>query len=301
MSWASAMRATVGLVLSVLLGTAAVSGQSGAAGQDALGRAKGYYASAEFEEALRVLSSLRGSSANTEAAAYEVYCLVALGRRDEAKTVVARIVRADPFFRPTEGQVAPGIRAFFEDARKPLLSEVARQAYAKARTALDRKDMRVAAEEFDRAILLFDEIGGTDPMIVDLRGLALNFRDQARSAGAPVATPRPDPVAPAASSILSGQPIYGVQDTEVSAPIPLSRNYPEWRPNFFELNHTFSGDIELVLGEDGKVLSASMVTSVHPRYDGPLLEAAKTWTFKPALRNGSPVKYRYVMTVRVLR
>jgi hypothetical protein len=40
---------------------------------------------------------------------------------------------------------------------------------------------------------------------------------------------------------------------------------------------------------------------VHVRYDGPLLEAAKEWTFKPAMKDGAPVRYRFVMTVRVLK
>ena len=60
-------------------------------------------------------------------------------------------------------------------------------------------------------------------------------------------------------------------------------------------------DHVVVVNEEGKVLSATLVKSVHERYDEPLLEAAKSWTFKPALRSGVPVRYRHVMPVRVLR
>ena len=57
----------------------------------------------------------------------------------------------------------------------------------------------------------------------------------------------------------------------------------------------------MVVGEEGQVLSASIVTSVHPRYDGPLLEAAKNWKFKPATKGGVPVTYLYVMPIRVMK
>ncbi len=56
-----------------------------------------------------------------------------------------------------------------------------------------------------------------------------------------------------------------------------------------------------MIGENGAVMSASITRSVHERYDGPLLDAAKNWTFKPAMKGGTPVRYRYVMTVRVLK
>src|SRR4051812_214546 len=72
--------------------------------QDALSRAKGLYATADYEEALQLLSTLKGQSMTTEAEAYQVFCLYALGRKDEARTAIESIVRTDPMFRPSEGQ-----------------------------------------------------------------------------------------------------------------------------------------------------------------------------------------------------
>src|SRR5687767_515502 len=100
-----------------------------ASAQDTLTRARGFYESADYEGALNLLETLKGTATNTEAAAYRVFCLVALGRRDEAKAAVEAIVRVDPLFRPSEGAISPRLRSFFEDVRKPLLPEVVRSQY----------------------------------------------------------------------------------------------------------------------------------------------------------------------------
>ena len=42
-----------------------------------------------------------------------------------------------------------------------------------------------------------------------------------------------------------------------------------------------------------------MRESVHPTYDGILLNAAKRWRFQPATLNGSPVKYLYRLGIRI--
>ena len=74
---------------------------------------------------------------------------------------------------------------------------------------------------------------------------------------------------------------------------------PEWRPNAIELKMNFAGTIELIIGTDGKVESAKITKSVNPRYDGPLLESSKYWTFTPAKKDGVAVKYRYSLNVKL--
>lgn len=280
------------------------------ADQDTFTRAKALYASAEFESALQLLQTLKGPAASSEASAYQAYCLVALGRRTEAKQVVEKIVLADPLFRPAEGQVAPHMRLFFDETRKPLLPRAAREGFADAKAALDNQDMTLALGEFDRVIAVLAEIGTGEPDVADLRALAVAFRDIARAARPETGIPNANPtrgaalaaVAAAMSAEVPPSPVvYDAQSAGVVAPAPISTPWPEWRPAFFELNRTFSGDIQVLIGEDGKVVSALMISSVHPRYDGPLLDAAKSWTFKPAMKDGAPVRYRYVMTVRVLK
>jgi len=269
--------------------------------QDALARAKGFYASAEYEEALNALATLRGKTSNTEAAAYQVFCLVALGRQDEARAAVEAIVRMDPLFRPSESEVSPRIRAFFDDVRKPLLPEVARLSYAKAKSAFDQKDWSPAQTDFNRVIALLDEIGGADQGVADLRTLASGFLDLTRTALKPVAAPPPPPppAQPVAPPVAAEPDIYGDEHAGITRPVAISRPAPSWRPTPIEERMTFSGTIELVVSEQGKVISAQIIKSVHGRYDGPLLAAAMNWTFRPATKNGVPVKYRYALVVNL--
>jgi TonB family protein len=288
-----------------LAGFLLLSAPAAAWAQDALSRAKGLYATADYEEALQLLSTLKGKSMSTEAEAYEVFCLYALGRKDEARTAIESIVRTDPLFRPSEGQVSPRIRSFFDDVRKPLLPEVIRQSYAAAKTSFDKKDWGPALAQFDRVIKLVDEMGGADQGTSDLRTLATGFRDLAKAAAqppapTPTATPTPTPVAPPTAAAPPPAPIiYSDSDSGLVRPVPTSKMMPEWRPSVVESKMSFSGTIELIVGTDGKVESAKMTKSVNPRYDAALLEAAKFWIFTPAKKDGTPVKYRWALNVKL--
>ena len=291
-------------VLAAAFLVAAVPGRAHA--QDPLTRVKGLYESADYEEALQLLETLKGRTSNTEAAAYRVFCLVALGRKDEAKAAVESIVREDPLYRPADGQVSPRLKSFFEDTRKPLLPEVARQSYAAAKAAYDGKSWKQAVSEFDRVISLLGEIGGADAGAADLRTLATGFRDLAKAAAEPPPAPKPEPTptpapTPAPAPVKPAVPeIYGVEHATVKRPTSISKPMPNWVPeNIAEERSTFTGAVELIISETGKVISAKMIDGVHPRYDGQLLKAAAGWTFRPATKDGVPVKYRYTMAVQL--
>ena len=303
--------------------------------QDTLSRVRTLYESADYEQALQVLLTLKGPAATTEAAAYRVFCLMALGRTDEARAAVESIVRADPMFHPPAGQVSPRVRQFFDDVRKPLLADVARQSYAKAKVAYDKKDWATARDGFARVVGVLDDLNSTDAGLADMKTVATGFRDlavaaiQAEAAAAgkltlapmmtptptPTATPKPTPTptptsAPDASPVATPAPtpsprssaapaVYSDADTDVAKPLVLTRAMPTWRPTPVELKMTFTGTLELLVNEEGRVLSASLLKSIHPRYDATLLAAAQNWTFQPATRNGAPVRYRYVMTINL--
>src|SRR5262249_22603931 len=73
-----------------------------AAAQDTLTRAKELYVTASYEEALDVLNRLQRttpSAESNEIAAYQVFCLLALGRTDDAQKAIAGLVAADPLYR----------------------------------------------------------------------------------------------------------------------------------------------------------------------------------------------------------
>jgi TonB family protein len=318
--------------LVIALATWVTVGASAASAQDTLARAKNFYVSAAYEEALQVLGhvSTPASPADAdEVAAYQVFCLVALGRTDQAKQAIEALVRIDPTYHPSEAEASPRVRTLFDETRRPLLPQIARQSYATAKAAFDRKDMPAATAEFDRAIALLDELAASnDPGASDLRTLAAGFRDLCMS----TPTPAPAPVAPAPVPVTDGaslppvadkdkvdaqpaagasQPapatpdpniVYGAQQTDVKPPVTISRDLPAWRPaNPIEAKQTLVGVVEVVVAENGTVTSASMLKSILPRYDPLLLQAASSWKFQPATKDGAPVKYRLAMSIQLLR
>lgn len=299
------------LALVCVLGTRPVGAQ------ETLTRAKDYYASASYDDALRVLAPLRQQSPDAvDVAAYEVFCLFALGRESDARGAIEAIVRRDPLYHPPADETSPRVRAFFDAVRRPLLPQVIRQRYQDARAALERDDRESAAAEFDRAVRLIDEMGAADdPGLSDLRVLAVGFRDLARmrpapqsaqatgpAAGETAGTPLPEasaasgaatrPPAPAASAV------YDASDRTVTPPTMLSRPLPPWRPsNVADRRRTYKGSIEVVVDADGRVISIVALNGIHLDYVEALVKSTEQWRFRPASREGRPVAYRTVTEI----
>jgi tetratricopeptide (TPR) repeat protein len=305
---------------------AASSAPASAQEKDSIKRAKDYYASAAYEEALQVIERLRPQSpAETdEAAAYQVFCLVALGRTDQAKHAIETMVRNDPMYHPPESLASPRVRTLFDDTRRPLLPVLARQSYNKGKIAYDKKDLAAAGTEFDRTIALIDELADRDdPSLADLRTLVSGFRDLCKVAPAPAAPvpppaaavtpPAPDPEPPVvktpvetkaapAATAADHDAVYGPQNTDVKAPVAISRDMPSWSPaNTFEARSTATGVLEVIVNEKGAVEKATMRKTSLPSYDAALLKSAANWKFKPATLNGVAVKYRLDVSIQLGR
>jgi len=312
-----------------LTGALIALGPTVARAQDALAKAKDYYASAAYEEALSTLQSahdLPSSSELTEVAAYQMFCLLALGRGDEAKQATEMLVRIDPLYHPSEAQASPRVRTFFENARRPLLPEIVRQSYTQGRDAFDKKDLTGAQKYFDLTIALIDEIGvAQDQALGDLRTVVSGFRDLTKlavrretaseSTGSPASNNAKDP-SPAARDTTPATPastttapvpaappapsIYGPDNADVVRPVPISRAMPTWQPsNPMEQKLEFKGYLDLVIDESGRVTAATLIKSIHPRYDSVLLQSVKNWKFRPATKDGQPVKYMYRMSIEL--
>src|SRR4029078_3701575 len=105
MNPSTAIRRLCGVVLA-----SAIAIPAAAQGPDTLARAKCFYGSASYEEALQVLQNLHGKIASSDAAdasAYEYFCLMALGRKDQAKTAVAALVKIDPLYHTSDAHGSP--------------------------------------------------------------------------------------------------------------------------------------------------------------------------------------------------
>ena len=57
------------------------------------------------------------------------------------------------------------------------------------------------------------------------------------------------------------------------------------------------GALEILVGDDGQVVSARLVPNSHRYQDRMMVSAAKTWQFAPARRYGQPVRYRLQMPI----
>jgi TonB family protein len=293
---------------SVLLGLVAFVRIVSASGEG-LDRAKSLYASAAYDEALTVLDQLAGPPAPddpTSVAAYRVYCLLALDRKDEARALIDGLLHQSPFFVPSADEAPPHIQTIFREVRRATLPKIARERYADAKSAFERKDP-LTARQFDDLLTLLDDPDLKEwSATPDLRAVASAFRDLAKAVAAPAASApavrtaeyspqpasRPSPLEPA-------DVMYTMADEDVTPPVSVTQRAPQWRPSGFEASQDYRGVLRLVIDRSGAVESATMATGTRPAYDAALLRAAREWKFQPAQKQGRPVRYLKVVEIHL--
>lgn len=284
------------VLLSIALRDASVLAQ-----QDILSRAKDLYASAEYEEALTALNRVENASEIVEVDQYRALCLLALGRNDDARQVIQRIVEKNPSYEPAENQVSPKVRDAFRDVRRRALPSIVKQEYADAKTTFEKGDVERARVGFERVVAHLDALealGSKD--LGDLRILSNGFLDLIttaakisadRAAAAAAAAPEQPLVPPAPV-------IHTIADSDVTPPVAISQQMPPWRPSRQE-SQTYEAVMSIVIDESGAVAEVSIFGSLRPSYDASLRRAVTTWRFQPATRNGVPVKYRKNVAIRL--
>jgi len=294
--------------------------QSGAAGaQDSLATARQLYASASYDEALAMLDRLKSGGASDPAAAslieqYRAFCLLAVGHQPDAERAMESLVAGDPTFRPDDA-ISPRLQSVFRDVRKRTLPGVIRLRYASAKASFDEKAYQAAADQFDAVLKLLEvpDVVATDPALADLRTVAVGFRDLAKAAAAPPAVSAAaaapsaapgsspsDPAAPAAPESRPVRAVYTVDDPGVTAPVAIKQNLPPWPQGIPKA--TVRGRravLDITINEAGNVEAVVVRESIVDWYDETLVKEAKGWSYKPASKDGAPVKYRKLMQVVV--
>ena len=53
-----------------------------------------------------------------------------------------------------------------------------------------------------------------------------------------------------------------------------------------------------IVDENGKVIDATVTKSTNPVLEKPALSAIQSWTFRPAMKDGKPVKVKVTVPVR---
>jgi hypothetical protein len=298
-------------VVVVLVSGVAVLAPRTAAGQDALANAKGLYASAQYEEALSALNRVENASELVEADQYRALCLLALGRSDDARQIIQRIVEQNPSYEPSEAQMSPRVQETFRDVRRRVLPSIVKQEYADAKAAFADGEVERAKGRFERVVLhldALDAMGSKD--LGDLRILSNGFLDLMNSASKAVAPPAPvtaareaAPPAPVTTAREAAPPpsartIHGVDEPDVVPPVALSQVMPPWRPGRQE-TQTYEGVLTIVIDETGAVTEVTAFGNLPPAYRELLTRAAGSWRFQPATRSGVPVKYRKLVAIRL--
>ena len=290
------------------------------AANDVTAEARQLYVDAFYERALSALDEAQTRTDLTDAdeqaiRRYRTLCLIALDRSDEAVKVVDEMIRADPMTRPDTVD-PPRLRYLISDARVRLLPDVVRERYARGRAAFERKEFAEATAAFGSVMQLLEDTGvglRKDPALADLGLLTEGFLDLLKAHTQPAA-PQPPAVAstsvqPPAVASTSVQPAVvsstslpeapDAAPVDIVPPVVLDQRVPPW-PNSLRkwLTKQQEGAVEVLVGADGAVQSATMVTPIHVAYDRLLLAAARNWKYRPALRNGAPVPY--VRLVRIV-
>jgi TonB family protein len=294
-----------------------------AASEDVLAAAKHLYASAAYEDALATLSrAVESKSEPPEVARqidqYRAFCLYALGRLQEGDVVVESLVRSDPSLQLNADEVSPRLAARFTDVRKQLLPSLIRDAYRAGKSALDAKNYAEAEPQLTQAHRLLvdaEQLGAVDAAMSDLRMLVDGFLELAHGAvGArreaaainapappPVSAPAiPEPVAPAPLEAAAPAEVSTIADADVLPPVTLLQNLPAAPAALTTImrRSQAQGIVDVVIGEDGSVEDAVIRRSVNVAYDQLLLDAARRWKYRPALKAGVPVRYTKTILVR---
>ena len=274
-----------------------------AAAQNDLGEAKAKYEEAAYEDALTTLTKASASTTadRVQLEQYRALCLIALGRISEAERAVAALVDADPTYVPPSSVASPRVLAMIAEIRRKELPGVARRVLDSGRAAYEAKDIPRAQRQFDLLLKLLDDpIMEGRPEREDLLAVARGFSTLL------VAAPAPRP--PAAETERPAAPPAAAAGTPPAAPavstfVPASvilESLPIWTPpNPAVARNEYNGAVKVRIGTDGRVKAATMDRPTHPAYDTALLNTARSWLYKPAMQNGTPIESERVIAVRL--
>ena len=283
--------------LSLALALLTVVPSGAAFAQDALEEAKAQYAAAAYEDALSTLTRVGGAAPakRVEVEQYRAFCLIALGRTEDAERAIAALVAADPTYVPSQSVASPKVLSIVGDMRKKELPAIARRLFEDGRAAFKEKDTARAHRQFDLLLqILNDPAMKGRPETEDVRVLAEGFVTLAAAPPAPAPeADGPGPSAPASRSETLQA------DTLVEA-IALQQAVPVWvPPSGAAGSREYIGAIKVRIGADGRVKSSAIDKATYPSYDAAIVQASRQWIYKPATRNGQAVESEKVVAFQL--
>ena len=302
------------VVIVVLMGSPSV-----VLAQDPISAARDLYASAAYAEALaelaRVEATAPAPATKRDADVYRTFCLVALGRDTEAQAVAESLVRRDPMLSLDQfPDASPRIATMYASVRRRVLPQVVKDEFRAAR-ALAAGNAPEAQPRLRHVRQLLDaarQAGAWDDTMADMRLIVDGFLDLAHTAerqnaaaeAAPVAAP-PEPTSPPPAVVSSSPAALAAssKDGGVLAPIPVFQPGPAIPPALLLMVRQLhrSSTIDVLINEQGTVDDVTVKQSVTPAYDSLIVAAARRWRYKPALKDGVPVKFVSTVVVNSSR
>ncbi len=172
-----------------------------------------------------------------------------------------------------------------------------------SRAAFDRRSARRDHETVQAALAVLQPnaafLPSGSPIAAAMSGpaLALAPAEEAPAADAAAASPPAAAFVPAPFTPL-GIFTYDWRDKDVVPPVAVAQSVSGWWGAMGEpAAGTPLGAIDVVVDETGRVVDARMYQSANRIYDAVLLESVKQWRYRPAMKDGRPVKYRRVTGV----
>jgi|WetSurMetagenome_2_1015567.scaffolds.fasta_scaffold105603_2 hypothetical protein len=293
----------------------------GAGAVSAFDDAVALYRAARFDEALLLLDKLENPTAaggalsgpeKENASEVRALCLLALDRDSEAKTVVQEMLRRRITYRPRSGDVPPRFAAIVHESRSEIWRTLVRDEYRAGKSAYEKKVFRAAEEHLGNVLRLMGEPDidpGVRDSLTDVGDLAKDFL--ALTAAANIVPPLPAAAAApvgtagagtAAPGPVAREPVYSATDAGIQPPVTIRQELPGWRSTGVEQQvlRGQTGMLEVVIDPRGRVETARMYTPVHPIYDSRLVAAAAGWQYRPATKNGVPVRYKKLIQVHLV-
>ena len=296
---------TTPLLRAVVLIVLCVSADANA-NQEMLASAKSLYESASYEAALSELSAIESTELIDTVDTYKALCLLGLGRVRDAENALGLVVARKPMMVLSDAEYSPRVVALFRDVRKKALPAAAQQMYSLAKRDYESKNYEAAVAGFKETLLVIADVAPElqTATLADLKELSSGFLELATiRVSAQMRPPAPVAASPGAVSPgVAARPapaFYTLLDKDVTPPVVVEQVVPRWT---FSANlplRAFTGTLELLIDETGQVESATLADPVWPQYDVVLIQAARKWRYSPALKDGTPVKFKRILVLNI--
>jgi hypothetical protein len=200
------------------------------------------------------------------------------GKAADAGIVLDLLVMTAPLYDPGPNELtAIGFDAF-RSSQRQLLPNIAARELERATAALNSGDI-------DRAVTLGASVSAMLDRFDSDSAYPLRSRLQQllrRTEAARNATENA---------------VYGAADSDVTPPLPLSRQFPEGVP--VGVPAARIGTLDLIVGKTGDVEFVKLHTPMNRYHERMIVSAVKAWRYIPALRAGKPVRFKLTISVNL--